>query len=50
MKHKSVGKAAGENSMNVLFFLCGIVTVGFVLCLCIYLMPSGIPAIGKIGF
>ena len=36
--------------MNVLFFLCGIVTVGFVLCICIYLILSGVPAIGKIGF
>ena len=36
--------------MNVLFFLCGIVTVGFVLCICIYLIFSGVPAIGKIGF
>lgn len=35
--------------MNVLFFLCGIVTVGFVLCICIYLIVSGVPAIGKIG-
>ena len=36
--------------MNVLFFLCGIITVGFVLCICIYLLLSGVPAIGKIGF
>ena len=36
--------------MNVLFFLCGIVTVAFVLCICIYLILSGVPAIGKIGF
>ena len=36
--------------MDVLFFLCGIVTVGFVLCICIYLCLSGVPAIGKIGF
>lgn len=36
--------------MNVLFFLCGIITVGFVLCICIYLILSGVPAIGKIGF
>ena len=50
MKYKLAGKAAGENSMNVLFFLCGIVTVGFVLCICIYLILSGVPAIGKIGF
>ena len=36
--------------MKVLFFLCGIVTVAFVLCICIYLILSGVPAIGKIGF
>lgn len=36
--------------MNVLFFLCGIITVGFVLCICIYLILSGVPAIRKIGF
>ena len=36
--------------MNVLFFLCGIVTVAFVLCICVYLILSGVPAIGKIGF
>ncbi len=36
--------------MNMLFFLCGIVTVGFVLCICIYLIVSGVPAIRKIGF
>lgn len=35
--------------MNVLFCLCGIITVGFVLCISIYLMISGIPAIAKIG-
>lgn len=36
--------------MNMLFFLCGIITVAFVLCICIYLILSGVPAIGKIGF
>ena len=50
MKQKSARLAAKENSMNVLFFLCGIVTVAFVLCICIYLILSGVPAIGKIGF
>ena len=50
MKHKSAKQAALENSMNMLFFLCGIITVGFVLCICIYLILSGVPAIGKIGF
>ena len=50
MNHQSAKQAAGENSIKVLFFLCGIVTVGFVLCICIYLILSGVPAIGKIGF
>ena len=36
--------------MNVLFLLCGILTVGFVLCISVYLVISGLPAIGKIGF
>ena len=38
MKQKSARLAAKENSMNVLFFLC------------VYLILSGVPAIGKIGF
>ena len=36
--------------MNVLFFLCGIITVGFVLCISVYLVLSGVPAIREIGF
>ena len=35
--------------MNLLFLLCGIITVGFVLCISIYLIVSGAPAIGQIG-
>ena len=35
--------------MNLLFFLCGIITVGFVLCISVYLVLSGIPAIAEIG-
>ena len=35
--------------MNMLFFLCGIITVGFVLCICIYLILSGLPAMIEIG-
>ncbi len=49
MRRKSARQAALENSMNVLFFLCGIITVGFVLCISVYLIVSGVPAIGKIG-
>ena len=35
--------------MNLLFFLCGIITVGFVLCISVYLVVSGVPAIAEIG-
>ena len=35
--------------MNLLFFLCGIITVGFVLCISVYLVLSGIPAFAEIG-
>lgn len=35
--------------MHLLFFLCGLITVGFVLCISIYLLISGIPAIAQIG-
>ena len=35
--------------MNLLFLLCGILTVGFVLCISVYLILSGLPAIGTIG-
>ena len=38
-----------ENGMNLLFLLCGIVAVGFVLCISVYLIVSGIPAIREIG-
>lgn len=35
--------------MNMLFLLCGMITVGFVLCISVYLIISGTPAISKIG-
>lgn len=35
--------------MNMLFLLCGMITVGFVLCISVYLIISGTPAIAKIG-
>ena len=50
MRQKSVRQTALENSMNLLFFLCGIITVGFVLCISVYLILSGLPAIREIGF
>lgn len=50
MKNKKFSKSALENGINMLFFLCGIITVGIVLCISFYLIISGVPAIGKIGF
>ncbi|MDO4312598.1 MAG: phosphate ABC transporter permease subunit PstC [Eubacteriales bacterium] len=50
MKTKSAKQIALENGMNLLFLLCGIIAVGFVLCITVYLVISGIPAIMKIGF
>ena len=43
--------AAGwiEAIMNFLFFLCGILAVGCVILISVYMIASGVPAIGKIG-
>ncbi len=49
MKKKSVKQNVLENSMNLIFLLCGIIAVGFVLCITVYLIISGVPAIAKIG-
>lgn len=49
MKTKSAKQIALENGINLLFLLCGIIAVGFVLCITIYLVISGIPAMAKIG-
>lgn len=49
MKKKSSTQLALENGINILFLLCGLITVGFVLCISIYLIVAGIPAISKIG-
>lgn len=38
-----------ENNVKALFSLCGLISVGFVLCISVYLVVSGIPAIQKIG-
>lgn len=38
-----------EKGMNVLFFLCGLVAVAFVLFITVYLVLSGLPAIREIG-
>lgn len=49
MKRLSARRTAAERGVETLLFLCGIVTVGFVLCICVYLIASGVPAIGTIG-
>ena len=49
MKTRSTGQIALENGIHMLFFLCGMITVGFVLCISAYLIISGLPAILKIG-
>ena len=38
-----------ERFMHLLFLLCGIVAVAFVLCISVYLILSGLPAIREIG-
>ena len=34
-----------ENIVKWIFLLCGIAAVGFVLCICLYLVISGVPAV-----
>ena len=38
-----------EQAIHLFFLLCGIVAVGFVLCISVYLVISGLPAIREIG-
>ena len=38
-----------EAVMNFIFFLCGILAVGCVLLISVYMVLSGVPAIQKIG-
>ncbi len=42
-------KNAFEKIMNVIFTVCGFLTIGFVLLITAFLLVSGVPAIGKIG-
>ena len=44
MKHKGI-----ESAFRLFFLLCGVVSVAFVLCITVYLIVSGIPAIREIG-
>ena len=43
------GKKLFENAMHLLFLLLGLITVGCVLLITVYLVLSGMPAIRKIG-
>ena len=43
------GKDAVEYGVRLIFLICGVVSVGIVLCISIYLIISGIPAIMEIG-
>ena len=42
-------RKAMEQAIHLIFLLCGIVAVGFVLCISVYLVLSGLPAIREIG-
>ena len=50
MRSKNTGAhKALENVIHMIFLLCGIVAVGFVLVISVYLIISGLPAIRQIG-
>ena len=50
MRSKNTGaRKALENVIHLVFLLCGIVAVGFVLVISVYLVLSGLPAIREIG-
>ena len=42
-------RRAMEQAIHLIFLLCGIVAVAFVLCISVYLIISGLPAIREIG-
>ena len=42
-------RRAMEQAIHLIFLLCGIVAVGFVLCISVYRVISGLPAIREIG-
>ena len=42
-------RKAMEQAIHLIFLLCGIVAVAFVLLIIIYLIHSGLPAIRQIG-
>ena len=43
------GRKAAEHIMQVVFLICGLIAVGFVLLISVYLIISGIPAIREVG-
>lgn len=49
MPRRKAGKAAAENAMQLIFLICGAVSVAFVLGISVYLIVSGVPAIKEIG-
>ena len=49
MKNKTKWQELTEKGINAVFMLCGIVAVGFVLCITVHLVIAGLPAIMKIG-
>ena len=50
MRSKNTGAhKALETVIHLIFLLCGIVAVGFVLIISVYLILSGLPAIREIG-
>ena len=42
-------KQTFEKTMNIVFSICGFLTIGFVLLITVFLLISGAPAIGEIG-
>ncbi len=49
MNRKRKLKNRLENTVHILFLLCGFITIGFVLLISIYLIIAGLPAIKEIG-
>ncbi len=39
----------GEKIMSTIFFVCGMIAIAFVLVITVFLIASGVPAIGQIG-
>ncbi len=50
MSAEASNERGAEKVIHMIFFICGVAAVAFVLCISIYLIISGIPAIVKIGF